>query len=162
MRTCAPQSSSGSWSAPPDLVLWKLSYCSRQCDKRDRCKRGPYALSSDSNVVVVSMPIHAFVTLPRSKFKDPFYTDPFYIPWIVLHVTFLELFTLLDLRVASLRRGHANILCIVPIWTDDPRKESIFPGLFCHTTAGDSARRLMVPSASVSMMSMHSFWYSSL
>ena len=34
------------------------------------------------------------------------------------------LFTLLDLCVASLRRGHANLLCIVPILTDNPRRES--------------------------------------
>ena len=33
--------------------------------------------------------------------------------------------TLLDLCVSSLRRGHANLLCIVPILTDDPRRESI-------------------------------------
>ena len=37
-----------------------------------------------------------------------------------------ELFTLLDLCVSSLRRGHANLLCIVPILTDDPRRESEF------------------------------------
>ena len=30
-----------------------------------------------------------------------------------------QLFTLLDLCVSSLRRGHANILCIVPFLTDD-------------------------------------------
>ena len=35
-----------------------------------------------------------------------------------------KLFTLLDVCVSSLRRGHANILCIVPIVTDDPRRES--------------------------------------
>ena len=35
-----------------------------------------------------------------------------------------KLFTLLDLCVSSLRRGHANLLCIVPILTDDPRRES--------------------------------------
>jgi len=35
-----------------------------------------------------------------------------------------DLFTLLDLCVSSLRRGHANILCIVPMLTDDPRRES--------------------------------------
>ena len=35
-----------------------------------------------------------------------------------------NLVTLLDLCVSSLRRGHANLLCIVPILTDDPRKES--------------------------------------
>ena len=36
-----------------------------------------------------------------------------------------KLYTLLDLCVSSLRRGHANLLCIVPILTDDPRRESI-------------------------------------
>ena len=35
-----------------------------------------------------------------------------------------SLFTLLDLCVSSLRRGHADILCIVPMLTDDPRRES--------------------------------------
>ena len=35
-----------------------------------------------------------------------------------------KLFTLLDLCVSSLRRGHANLLCIVPILTDDPRRGS--------------------------------------
>ena len=35
-----------------------------------------------------------------------------------------QLFALLDLCVSSLRRGHANLLCIVPILTDDPRRES--------------------------------------
>ena len=35
-----------------------------------------------------------------------------------------KLLPLLDLCVSSLRRGHANLLCIVPILTDDPRKES--------------------------------------
>ena len=37
---------------------------------------------------------------------------------------FKTLSTLLDLCVSSLRRGHANLLCIVPILTDDPRRES--------------------------------------
>ena len=32
-------------------------------------------------------------------------------------------FTLLDVCMSSLRRGHANILCIVPMLTDDPRRE---------------------------------------
>ena len=35
------------------------------------------------------------------------------------------MFTLLDLCVSSLRRGHANFLCIAPILTDDPRRESL-------------------------------------
>ena len=34
------------------------------------------------------------------------------------------LFTLLDVCVSSLRRGHANLLCIVPILTDGPQRES--------------------------------------
>ena len=37
----------------------------------------------------------------------------------------VKLFTLLDLCVLSLRRGHANLLCIVPTLTDDPRREPI-------------------------------------
>ncbi len=36
-----------------------------------------------------------------------------------------KMVTLLDLCVSSLRRGHANLLCIVPILTDDPRRESV-------------------------------------
>ena len=52
-----------------------------------------------------------------------------YIPYNALHnsiayTTPKKLFTLLDLCVSSLRRGHANLLCIVPILTDDPRRES--------------------------------------
>ena len=43
---------------------------------------------------------------------------------LLLVLFFLKLFTLLDLCVSSLRRGHANLLCIVPILTDDPRRES--------------------------------------
>ena len=35
-----------------------------------------------------------------------------------------RLFTLLDLCVSSLRRGHAILLCTVPSVTDDPRRES--------------------------------------
>ena len=36
----------------------------------------------------------------------------------------IQLFTLLDVCVSSLRRGNANLLCIVPTLTDDPRRES--------------------------------------
>ena len=36
--------------------------------------------------------------------------------------------------VSSLRRGHANLLCIVPILTDDPRRESSTEK-FCVETA---------------------------
>ena len=41
-----------------------------------------------------------------------------------------NLVTLLDLCVSSLRRGHANLLCVVPTLTDDPRRESHFVGCF--------------------------------
>ena len=34
------------------------------------------------------------------------------------------MFTLLDVCVSSLRRGHANTLRIVLILSDDPRRES--------------------------------------
>ena len=33
-------------------------------------------------------------------------------------------FTLLDVCLSFLRKGHANLLCIVVILTDDPRRES--------------------------------------
>ena len=36
----------------------------------------------------------------------------------------VKLFTLLDSCVSSFLRGHASILCIDPILTDDPRRES--------------------------------------
>ena len=38
-----------------------------------------------------------------------------------------KLFTLLDLCVSSLRRGHANLLCIVPILSDDLERLRFFP-----------------------------------
>ena len=40
------------------------------------------------------------------------------------------MFTLLDLCVSSLRRGHANLLCIVPILSDDPRRESDLKSIY--------------------------------
>jgi hypothetical protein len=35
-----------------------------------------------------------------------------------------KLFSLLELCVSSLPRGHANLLCIVPILTDEPKLEA--------------------------------------
>ena len=37
---------------------------------------------------------------------------------------YIYVLALLDLCVSSLRRGHTNIICIVQMLTDDPRKES--------------------------------------
>ena len=39
--------------------------------------------------------------------------------------------------VVSLRSGHANLLCLVPILTDDPRRQSI---ILCVSLWGGSAR----------------------
>ena len=45
---------------------------------------------------------------------------------IIIHITVaIIMFTILDLRVSSLRRGHANLLCVVPILTDDPMISSL-------------------------------------
>ena len=51
------------------------------------------------------------------------------------------MFTLLDLCVSSLRRGHANLLCIVPILTDDPRRESEIKISTCSKSHGVAARK---------------------
>ena len=45
--------------------------------------------------------------------------------YIYIYIYSLLGVTLLDLCVSSLRRGHANLLCIVPILTNNPRSESI-------------------------------------
>ena len=53
--------------------------------------------------------------------------------------------TLLDMCVSSLRRGHANLLCIVPILADEPSEEgsnhywmqSPLKGLKCSNTFVD-------------------------
>ena len=52
------------------------------------------------------------------------------VRWQVTVKSKEKMVTLLHLRVPSLRRGHANLLCIVPILTDDPRRESmpLWPG----------------------------------
>ena len=42
--------------------------------------------------------------------------------YLIVH--HISLFTILDVCVSSLRRGHANIIFIVPSLTDDPRRES--------------------------------------
>ena len=40
--------------------------------------------------------------------------------------------SLLDLCVSSSRRGHANILCIVPMLTDDPRGNPIHVYIYVY------------------------------
>ena len=35
-----------------------------------------------------------------------------------------KLVILPDMRASSLRRGHANLLCVVPILSDDPQRKS--------------------------------------
>ena len=60
------------------------------------------------------------------------------IPEASIHVR--QLFTLLDLCVSSLRRGRANIFCIVPISTDDPRRESKYLKQVCIVTTSTHHR----------------------
>ena len=61
------------------------------------------------------------ILLRRSFFSDTgmSYHDTHEV-WSAL----LKLFILLDVCVSSLRRGHASLLCIAPILTDDLRRES--------------------------------------
>ena len=56
-----------------------------------------------------------------------------------------KLCTLLDLCVSSLRRGHANLLCIVPILTDDPRRESENTEHTFRWTTGTQLRKTPSP-----------------
>ena len=63
-----------------------------------------------------------------------------------------KLFTLLDLCVSSLRRGHANLLCIVPILTDDPRRESKSVSAEARTDtsiANERVRAVFAPAVSM-------------
>ena len=57
------------------------------------------------------------------------------------------LFTLLDLCMSSLRRGHADLLCIVPTLPEDPRRES--------ETKSDRLHRASPPLPSLGHVSGH-------
>ena len=48
---------------------------------------------------------------------------------------------LLDLCVSSLRRGHANLLCVVPILMDDPRREPMKRRALGAAGVGDAGER---------------------
>ena len=52
------------------------------------------------------------------------------------------MFTLLDVCVSSLRRGHANHLCVVLILADDPRRESEMPWHFLRTVVVGELTRI--------------------
>ena len=77
-------------------------------------------------LVIIVMIVVLRITMTCSKF--------FSVTSITMMSTFCKehkkLFTLLDLCVSSLRRGHANLLCIVPILTDDPRRKSTMMSTF--------------------------------
>jgi hypothetical protein len=68
-----------------------------------------------------------------------------------------KLFTLLDSCVSSLRRGHANLLCVVPILTDDPRRESTFqvPGAWVR----DHCVRAMMYCCSNEQFFKQNIWW---
>ena len=63
----------------------------------------------------LSVLLAQFKTRPGSRITGP---ETIATNWVQ------RLFTLFDVYVSSLRRGHANLLCIVPVLTDDPRRES--------------------------------------
>ena len=65
--------------------------------------------------------------------------------------TNIQLLTLLDLRVSSLRRGRANLLCIVPILTDDPRREFPLTSTSMRPAAADNNRNSDQASARAHM-----------
>lgn len=77
---------------------------------------------------------------------------------------------LLDLCVSSLRRGHANLLCIVPIFTDDHRSGSYSP---MHARAYNCLHWSRLPKpkttstqtylsiATISLHRIHSAWTAS-
>ena len=72
----------------------------------------------------------------------------------VLHVTF----TLLDSCVSSLRRGHANLLCIVPSLTDDPRRDfwANFSSPEGSASRGQDVRvGLLLPVCAASVVPQH-------
>jgi hypothetical protein len=91
---------------------------------------GPKSRRGNSSVVERWIPVPAVVgSIPSSLI---FF---FQVSWILasiswntglLHVPSRDVKSaiLLDLCVSSLRRGHANLLCIVPIFTDDHRSGS--------------------------------------
>ena len=68
---------------------------------------------------------------------------------LVVGSVHLKLVTLLDLCVSSLRRGHANLLCIVPILSDDlltmPRTKTgkSFAPVVVHSHPIDQATSLV-------------------
>ena len=78
--------------------------------------------SSSSSSIIMCCMIAIGNTLPPSPGASS--ALPFASPGRTPAASSGTLFTLLDLCVSSLRRGHANLLCIVPILTDDPRRES--------------------------------------
>ena len=58
--------------------------------------------------------------------------------------------TLLDLLVSSLRRGHANLLCIVSSLTDDPRRASMKHGALYVAT-----EKLITSMSAVNITAFH-------
>ena len=58
------------------------------------------------------------------------------------------MFTLLDLCVSSLSRGHANLLCIVPILTDDPRRESELIYIYIYNITIDNNSMISIKHTS--------------
>ena len=79
---------------------------------------GPIRFRFDSDSIPIRFRFDSECICKRTRELLLCHSDPASYRWTK------KLCTLLDLCVSSLRRGHANLLCIVPILTDDPRRES--------------------------------------
>jgi hypothetical protein len=88
-------------------------------------------------------------------------TKPRTIPRLILKEKKFGPF--LDLCVSSLRRGHANLLCIVPILSDVPKDELLSSALRykriftlaterCGTIVGSELKRLLTTWAGVRLI----------
>ena len=81
--------------------------------------------------IYIYVSISAVSTIHAVSFPcaPSFVAAPYRFPTLLaafkcLYLSAGPMFILLDLCVSSLRRGHANLLCIVPMLTDDPRRQS--------------------------------------
>ena len=76
--------------------------------------------------IYLSLSIYIYIERERYIERDTYITKQ-----LAFARSIDKLFTLLDVCVSSLRRGHANLLFSVPILTDDPRRESVCSSSCC-------------------------------
>ena len=74
---------------------------------------------------VISYVLYYMIAPPQSFLRSPQRSRGPRLGWDGAGFsTVPKLFTLLDFCMSSFRRGHANIICVVPMLADDPRRES--------------------------------------